>query len=85
MKVIAGENRNLGTNMRAFPGEQKLLPTPISSGVGTDNIHSPATTNILLPGQSQGGPDPAFPHFLIAFPPPLISFGFSPLIKLLAC
>lgn len=39
----------------------------------------------LLPAQSQGGTDPASPHFLIAFPPPFISFGFSPLIKLLAC
>lgn len=79
--MTAEKKGDLQTTLRAFPGEQKLLPTCISPGVAITDTHSHGH---LLPGQSPEGWLPP-PSSSLAFPPPLISFGFSPLIKLLAC
>lgn len=53
MKGTAGENGHLETTMRAFPGEQKLLPTPVFPGVAIANIHDPATTSIYCLGRAR--------------------------------
>lgn len=77
---MTAEKGDLQTTLRAFPGEQKLLPTCISPGGPSPR---PAAVGIYCLGRAQR--DGSHPPSSLAFPPPLISFGFSPLIKFLAC
>lgn len=82
--MTAGEKGDLQTTVRAFTGEQKLVPAPISPRVATTNAHGPAAVSVHCPDRGGEGLLPP-PLISLALPPPFISFGFSPLIKLLAC